>query len=104
MPGEFQRYEIVKLKPSAPAPNLKTYRGQEGHILGIYDGEDGSISYDVVFYPAKEDWERLIDEDWGMEIAHEHLITTGKIGKREDHYPGNSIRVRPDGSVVQGDE
>ena len=94
MANKFQLYEVVKVISNHP--NLPEINGQEGHVIGIYDNGDRPSSYSVLFYE--------LDEDPCREIEESALLTTGRIGKREDHYPGDTIKVRPDGSVVQDDE
>jgi hypothetical protein len=84
---KFAFYEYVKV--ISPCTRLPAISGREGAILGMSRNEEThNWVYSVHI---------LGDESW---FCFEHeLISNGRIGKREDFYSGESIRVNLKGQA-----
>lgn len=94
MPNRFKINEVVNIRSSDP--DIVDVNGMEGIIIDLVESENNMWRYEVAFDELEEDHLRMIDET--------DLIFTGKTQKREVKHTGDSIRVRPDGSVVRKGE
>jgi hypothetical protein len=91
MSNKFQFYEYVRF--SSNDPEFAEINGKIGVIYTMGREDDGTWGYGVHFEAEDELWD----------VSESDLTSTGRRGKREDFYPGDTLRVRPDGSVITDD-
>jgi hypothetical protein len=90
MQNRFDFYEVVRIE--SRKPRYQEIYGQEGVILGMSQAQDLSWGYAV----------QLLDSEDGWAIPEEELTSAGRSMKREDIYPGDSIRVKVDPNTGEG--
>ncbi|MGI9418330.1 MAG: Imm31 family immunity protein [Geminicoccaceae bacterium] len=91
MSNQFEFFEYVTF--TSDDPEFAEINGKTGVIMTMGQSDDGTWGYGVRFAGEEERWD----------VSERDLKPTGKKGKREDFYPGDTLRVRPDGSVIHDD-
>jgi hypothetical protein len=86
----FDFYEVVRIE--SHTPKYREINGQEGVILGMSQADDMSWRYAV----------QLLDSEDVWDIPEGELTSAGLAMKREDIYPGDSIRVNVDPDTGEG--
>ena len=92
----FEFYQIVKVKTDID--KFSEINGLEGGIIGRGPYPEGTWTYKVWIDSKERAWP----------VPHDCLVPTGKMGKREDYFTDESVRVRVDletgeGSLVEDD-
>ena len=90
MKNRFEFYEVVRVESCIP--KYQEVNGHEGVVLGMAQSEDQSWSYAVQIFQPEDGWD----------IPESELISTGRVMKRENLYPGNSVRVEVDPESGEG--
>lgn len=84
--ARFVYYEVVRVvaaDDTVPADVV----GQYGHVLGLPDPGDRS----------DEQWYTVLVNGEAVCVRERDLAETGEVSRREDIYPGSSVRVSRDG-------
>ena len=79
MKNKFNFYEVIKILDLDK--DLKEIHGLEGTVLGMSQDDDGAWGYAV----------SVKNECW--DISETNMVSTGKFSKREDFYPGDTVKV-----------
>ena len=89
-PNKFTSHEIVRIVN--PSEKHKNFENFKGFVTGTSTDRNGMWSYGVDFLQNQFDCRDCICEE------HE-LESTGEFVKKEDYYPGESVKVivHPDG-------
>ena len=90
MEPKFQFYEIVRV--TKPEHQSKEYEGKEGAVLGRLQNDQQKWRYGVSLYGFDE----------SVMFAEDELESTGRFGKREGFYSGESIKVWVDPETGEG--